>query len=89
MPEACSWVVETKVVASAAPASSTCAPLTKLLPVTVIEKAPAETDIGETLARTGVGFQSVTALWPAAPESAALTACTVTVLGLGSVAGAV
>ena len=30
--------------------------------VAVIEKLPAETDIGETVARTGVGFNSVTAL---------------------------
>jgi hypothetical protein len=63
--------------------------LTKLLPVTVIEKLPAAIDIGEMLAITGVGFHKVTALCPAALESAALTASTVTVLAPGIVAGAV
>ncbi|MGD0956888.1 MAG: hypothetical protein ABR953_08645 [Candidatus Acidiferrales bacterium] len=37
---------------------------------------------------TGTGFKSVTALAPLAFESAALTACTATVFGFGSVAGA-
>jgi hypothetical protein len=46
-------------------------------------------DIGEMLAITGVGFHKVTALCPAAVESATLTASTVTVFGFGSVAGAV
>jgi dipeptide/tripeptide permease len=63
--------------------------LTKLLPVIVIEKLPAVMDIGETLAMTGVGFHSVTALWPAALESASLAAWMVTLFGLGRVAGAV
>ena len=79
---------ELKVVVSAAPASSTVAPFTKLLPLTVSEKLPALVVVGEIPVSTGVGFQSVTALCPEAPESAALTACTVTVLGLGNMAGA-
>ena len=74
---------------SGEPASITCAPLTKLLPVTVIAIAPCVTGIGETVVSTGTGFHSVTALCPAALESAMLTACTVTVFGLGRVAGAV
>ena len=43
VPEAASCVAETNAVVSAAPASSTWAPLTKLLPVTVMEKPPAVT----------------------------------------------
>ena len=89
VPEACNRVEVENVVASGAPASITCAPLTKLLPVTVMEIEPCATDIGETVVSTGVGFQSVTALCPAALESAMLTACTVTVFGLGKFAGAV
>jgi len=89
VPVACSRVEVEKVVSSGAPASITCAAFTKLPPVTAIEKAPCCTDIGEIVVSTGVGFQSVTALCPAAPESALLTACTVTVFGFGNVAGAV
>jgi hypothetical protein len=88
VPVAESCVEETKVVVSGEPASVTCAPFTKLLPVTMIEMVPAGTDIGETLASTGTGFSSVTALCPEALELAILTACTVTEFGLGSVAGA-
>jgi hypothetical protein len=54
----------------------------------MIEMVPAGTDIGETLASTGTGFSSVTALCPEALELAILTACTVTEFGLGNVAGA-
>jgi hypothetical protein len=77
------------VVVSGEPASITWAPLTKLLPVTAIAIAPCVTGIGEIVVSTGTGFQSVTALWPAALESAMLTACTVTEFGLGNAAGAV
>jgi hypothetical protein len=88
-PLAVSCVEEVNVVVSTPPANSTSAPLTKSLPVMVIEKPPAVTDIGETLAITGVGFHSVTVLWPAALDSAALSAWMVTLFGLGRVAGAV
>ncbi len=77
------------MVVSGEPASITCAPLTKLLPVTVIAIAPWVTGIGEIVVSTGTGFHSVTALCPAALESATMTACTETEFGLGSVAGAV
>lgn len=89
VPLAISCIADVNVVVSAVPANSTFAPFTKLLPLMVSEKLPAVIVVGWMLASIGVGFQSVTALCPAALESAALTACTVTVFGLGNVAGAV
>ena len=43
-PVAVSFVAETKVVLSAAPANKTCAPLTKLLPFIVSVNAPVAKD---------------------------------------------
>jgi hypothetical protein len=88
LPAAVSCVDDMKVVASGAPARSTCAPLTNPLPFTAIANAPAGTDVGAMLASTGTGFCTVTALLPVAVASAELTARTVTVLELGTVAGA-
>ncbi len=62
VPVACNRVEVEKVVANGAPPSITCAPLTKLLPVTVMEMEPCVTDIGEIVVSTGVGFQIVAAL---------------------------
>jgi hypothetical protein len=84
-----SCVDDTKVVASGAPARSTCTPLTNPLPFTVIANAPAGTDVGAMPVSTGTGFCNVTALLPVAAVSAALTARTVTVLELGTDPGAV
>ena len=89
LPVAVSWVDDTKVVASGAPARRTWAPLAYPLPFTVIANAPAGTDVGAMPVSTGTGFCNVTALLPVAEASAELTARTVTVLELGSVAGAV
>ena len=89
LPVAVSWVEDTKVVASGAPARRTWAPLAYPLPFTVIANAPAGTDVGAMPASTGTGFCNVTALLPDAEASAELTARTVTVLELGTVAGAV
>ena len=89
VPVAVSWVDDTKVVASGAPARSTSAPLTNPLPFTVIANAPAGTDAGAIPVSTGNGFCNVTELLPDAPASAELTARTVTELGAGSIAGAV
>lgn len=89
LPVAVSCVTDRKVVASAEPASITCAPLTKLLPFTVIAKLPEGTDAGEMLVSTGAGFQSVTVLLPDAEAFAALTAVMVTSLELGMLPGAV
>ena len=80
---------DTKVVASGAPARRTWAPLAYPLPFTVIANAPAGTDVGAMPVSTGTGFCNVTALLPDAAASAELTALTVTVLELGTVAGAV
>src|SRR5580692_10812705 len=88
-PLAVSCVEETKVVARGEPARSTCAPLTNPLPWAVIVNAPDETDVGAMLASTGTGFQIVAALLPVAAELAELTALIVTVLELGTAAGAV
>jgi hypothetical protein len=82
-------VEDAKLVASGEPARSTCTPLTNPLPFTVIATAPAGTDAGAMPAGTGTGFWSVTALLPVAVDSPALTARTVNILELGTVAGAV
>jgi hypothetical protein len=82
-------VEDTNVVASGAPARSTCAPLTNPLPFTAIANAPAGTDGGAMPVSTGTGFCNVTALLPVAVASAELTARTVTLLELGTVIGAV
>jgi hypothetical protein len=89
VPVAVSCVDDTYVVASAAPAHSTAAPFTKLLPFTVSVNDPAVKLEGETLAIVGVGFSSVTALDPEALASACEIAVTVIVLGFGTAAGAV
>jgi len=89
LPAAMSWVDDTKVVASGAPARRTWAPLAYPLPFTVIANAPAGTDVGAMPVSTGTGFCNVTALLPVAEASAELTARTVTVLEVGTVAGAV
>jgi hypothetical protein len=89
LPVAVSCVDDTKVVASGAPARSTSAPPTNPLPFTVIAMAPAGTDAGAMLVRTGTGFCSVTALLPDAVGSTELTAATATVPELGTVVGAV
>ena len=82
-------MADTKVVASGAPARTTCAPLTNPLPFTVIANAPAGTDGGAMLVMTGIGFQSATVLPAVAEELAALIARTVTLLVVGTTAGAV
>src|SRR5580658_9915665 len=88
VPDAVSWVADTNVVVIAFPPNETCAPLTKLLPVSVRLKEPVAKEVGATLLRTGTGFSSVTTIENVALESAALTAFTVTVFGLGSALGA-
>jgi len=89
LPVAVSCVEDTKVVASGAPARSTCEPLTNPLPFTVIANAPAGTDVGAMPVRTSIGFCNVTVLPPVALESAELTARTVTVLEPWTAFGAV
>ena len=89
MPVAVSCVALTKLVVSAVPARDTCAPETKLAPVSVMANAPVEKLEGVTVVRAGTGLRSVTALVPVAEESAALTAVIVTVFGFGSAAGGV
>lgn len=88
LPVAVSFVLVTKVVASAVVPSITSAPETKLEPVMVSMKLPRFEEAGEMPVRTGVGFRSVTSLVPFLEESAELTALTVTELGLGRAVGA-
>ncbi len=78
----------TKVVVRATPARATCAPLTKLLPMTVRVKLPPFTVDGEMLLKIGTGFSRVTTALALAVGSAALVAATVTVFGAGNVWGA-
>jgi len=88
-PAAVNCVAELNVVVIALPFSSTFAPLTNLLPVTVREKFPVLVVVGLIPVITGVGFHSVTLLVPLAVASAALVAFTLTVFGFGKLAGAV
>jgi hypothetical protein len=88
LPVAVSCVPETKLVVRAAPFSSTTAPETKLLPVTVSVKLPTLVAAGEIPANVGVAFHNVTVLEPDLLVSAALVAVTVTVFGEGKLAGA-
>ena len=88
-PVAVSCVEETKVLARGLLARRTCAPETKLEPVTVRLKLPRLVEDGEMPVKVGVGFTSVTAQEPDLVESAELVAVTFTVLGEGRLAGAV
>ena len=81
-------MAETKVVASDVPEKRTCAPETNPLPVMVSENAPVSKEAGLTLVRVGTGFSSETVEVARTLGSAAVTAATVTLAGLGSEAGA-
>lgn len=83
-----SCVALTNVVVSGVPAKLTCAPLTKLLPVTARVKLPAFADEGEILLRMGVAFSKETAALFSAAELAVLVAVTVAFAGFGSGLGA-
>lgn len=89
LPTAVSCVLDRKVVVRDEPFKTTCAPETKALPVMVRVKLPRFVAAGEMPVSTGVGFRRVTALVAYFEESAVLAAAMVTVLGDGSVAGAV
>jgi hypothetical protein len=89
LPEAVSCVAETKVAVRAEPLRRTCAPLTKLEPVTVREKLPRLVEGGLMPVREGVGLRRVTVAEADFVESAALVAVTEIVLGEGREAGAV
>ena len=88
-PVAVSCVAETKVVVSGAVPSRTCAPETKLLPVTARVKLPVPTFAGFVPTSPGVGLSKVTSLDAFAEPEATLVAVMVSVLGLGSDQGAV
>lgn len=81
-----SWVTETKVVERGIVPRKTCAPETKLLPVTVRLKLPDPTLEGFASEATGVGLNRVTELEAVVEPEVAVT---VRVLGLGRVVGAV
>src|ERR1700690_853817 len=89
VPVAVSCVEEFNVVERPVLPKNTCAPVTKLLPVTVSVKLPVGKVIGETDVSTGVGFQMVTLLVPVAEESAELTAVMMMEFELGKLLGAV
>src|SRR5882762_1494760 len=59
----------------------------KLAPLIVSAKAPIGVVCGAILLRTGIGFSNVTVMLAEIFESAALTALTVAVFGLGRLAG--
>src|SRR5579863_1940934 len=74
VPVAVSCVEEMNVVLRGAPASRTCEPLRKLVPVTVRERVPVLTDVGLMEESVGIGLSNVTVVEPAAEESAELVA---------------
>lgn len=88
LPVEVNCVEDTKVVASAEPSKSSCAPLANPLPFAVIVNVPVEIEVGEILVSAGTAFQSVTGLLPVADELAELTARIVTVFDAGTAAGA-
>lgn len=79
---------DTNAVERAVPFRETCAPETNWFPVIERVKEPVGKLMGATLLSNGTGFSRLTLLDDAALESAALTACTVTVAGLGREEGA-
>ena len=85
---AVSCVVETNDVVSALPASITCEPETKLLPLTVSENAPVLIVDGWMPLSEGMGLSTSTITLLVMDESLVLTAVTVTEFGFGSAAGA-
>lgn len=89
LPVAVSCVEETKVVESGVLVRRTCAPWTKLEPLTVSEKLPRLVEAGEMPVREGVGLRRVTAEEADWVLSAALVAVIEIVLGEGRVVGAV
>ena len=98
LPEAVSFEALANDVASAVPFNLTTAPAWNALPVTVIMKLPARNGFGVTEVITGGGFTGgggggagaviVTDAIPVSPGVVVLTACTVTVAGVGTAAGA-
>ena len=78
----------TKLVLRGTPDKFTCAPLTKLRPVTVRVKFPVLTSDGLRLLKIGVEFNNVMAALAFAAVLTELTAETVTLLGVGKVCGA-
>lgn len=89
VPVAVSWVEETNVAGTGADESSTWAPRTKFVPVTVRLNAPVPVLEGVMPAIVGVGFNRVIVLEAVAEDDAALVAVMATVFGEGSEAGAV
>jgi hypothetical protein len=89
VPLAVRVVGDTNVVFIATPAKRIWAPVTNPVPVTVREIGPIEKMLGTTELITGAGFNNETVLVAVALASAELMALTVTVFGLGRVAGAV
>ena len=88
VPVAVSFVAELKVVARAVPPNFTTAPLWKPVPFTVSVKLPTVSGEGLSEMMAG-GGTTVTDALPIAVGSATLFACTLTVAGDGTAAGAV
>jgi hypothetical protein len=76
-------------VVNACPPNITSAPSTNLVPVTVIEKLPTGTAVGETAVPVGAGFSSVMLLLPESEGLDEEVASMLTELGVGRAAGAV
>ena len=89
VPLAVSCVLDTKLVASVVDPKVTVAPFTKSLPVIVNVNVPTFTCVGEIPVTTGIGFSSVTLLLPVSDAFPLSAAAIVTLLGVGSTAGAV
>ena len=88
VPVAVNCVAETNVVGSAVLPNITFAPFTKFVPPTASVKLPTGMGAGETLLTVGTEFSTVSALVPVIVVSVVLVAVTVSVFGLGKLAGA-
>jgi len=79
-----------KVVCTATPFTSTCAPLMKLLPVSTAVAGPALKAIGVAAVRIGIGFITAMFWWIETAGLSTLVAVSCTMLlGVGTTAGAV
>jgi hypothetical protein len=87
LPAPVSTLVETKVVGNVTPSTEIVEPDTKPAPFTVMMKLPVESELGLTEEMLGLGMSATEAV-PLAVGVAVLVARTVTVEGVGTLAGA-
>jgi hypothetical protein len=88
--DATNCVDEIKVVGTAEPFHRICAPYTNCEPLTVTVVVPSEKAVGVTAFKAGIGFKTPIATAPGGSfGNFAVVLVMVTVLGTGTIAGAV